>query len=80
MRGGIPGTGKGQGKKGKGKVSLGVSVRTEQFRYTEWDEGRQGTMLFDLPNDPQETKDLSKDPAHAETISKMKAMLTGLKK
>jgi len=80
MRGGIPGTGKGQGKKGKGKVSLGVSVRTEQFRYTEWDEGRQGSMLFDLPNDPQETKDLSKDPAHAETISKMNAMLTGLKK
>jgi hypothetical protein len=37
-------------------------------------------MLFDLQNDPQEAKDLSKDPAHAETISKMKAMLSGLKK
>lgn len=73
---------KGKGKKGKGKgpAFLGVSVRTEQFRYTEWDEGRQGAMLFDLQNDPQEAKDLSKDPAHAETVAKMKAMLSGLKK
>ena len=79
-RGGIPGTGKGQGKKVKGKGSIGVSVRTEQFRYTEWDEGRQGATLFDLQNDPQESKDLVKDPAHAETVAKMKAMLSGLKK
>jgi arylsulfatase A-like enzyme len=75
---------KGKGKKGKGKGKaggfLGVSVRTEQFRYTEWDEGRQGATLFDLQNDPQETKDLAKDPAHAETVAKMKAMLAGLKK
>jgi uncharacterized sulfatase len=84
MRGGIPGTGngpgKGQGKKGKGKGSIGVSVRNEQFRYTEWDEGRQGATLFDLQNDPQEAKDLLKDPAHAETVAKMKAMLSELKK
>jgi uncharacterized sulfatase len=74
---------KAQGKgKGKGKAGafLGVSVRTEQFRYTEWDEGRQGATLFDLQNDPQESKDLAKDPAHAETVAKMKAMLAGLKK
>ena len=73
-----------KGKKGKGKGKtggfLGVSVRTEQFRYTEWDEGRQGATLFDLQNDPQETKDLFKDPVHAETVAKMKAMLSALKK
>jgi hypothetical protein len=37
-------------------------------------------MLFDLQNDPQEAKDLVKDPAHAETVAKMQAMLSGLKK
>jgi len=74
---------KAQGKgKGKGKAGafVGVSVRTEQFRYTEWDEGRQGATLFDLQNDPQESKDLSNVPRHAETVAKMKAMLAGLKK
>lgn len=79
--------GKGQGKgkakgKGKGKAGgfLGVSVRDEQFRYTEWDEGRQGATLFDLRNDPQESKDLSKDPAYQETLIRMKALISGLKK
>ena len=73
---------KGKGKKGgkKGAAFFGISVRTEQYRYTEWDEGKQGTTLFDLKADPQEAKDLSKDPAHAETVAKMKAMIAGLKK
>lgn len=68
--------------KGKGKAGgfMGVSVRTEQYRYTEWDEGRQGVTLFDMQSDPQEAKDISKDPAQTETISKMKAMISGLKK
>ncbi len=73
---------KGRGQKGKGKARgfIGISVRTEQFRYTEWDEGRQGVTLFDMKVDPQEAKDLSKDPAQAETVAKLKAMISGLKK
>jgi uncharacterized sulfatase len=69
-------------KKGKGKKKgfLGLSVRSEQFRYTEWDEGRQGATLHDLQSDPQETNNLASDPAHAETIVKMKAQLAELKK
>lgn len=66
--------------KGKGKGFLGISVRSEQFRYTEWDEGRQGATLHDLQSDPQETQNLASDPAHAETIAKMKAQLAKLKK
>lgn len=68
------------GKKVKGKSSFGITVRTEQFRYTEWDEGRQGSTLHDLQADPQEAKNLASDPAHAETVAKMKALLSGLKK
>jgi uncharacterized sulfatase len=66
--------------KGKGKGFLGISVRSEQFRYTEWDEGRQGATLHDLKNDPQEAKDLSSDPAHAATVAQMKALLAEMKK
>jgi arylsulfatase A-like enzyme len=87
MRNGMPGTGNaptkgkdGKKAKGKGKGIYGLTVRTEQFRYTEWDEGRQGTTLHDLKNDPQEAHNLASDPAHAETVAKMKAMLAGLKK
>ena len=32
----------------------GHSVRTERFRYTEWDGGKQGAQLFDMTSDPQE--------------------------
>ncbi|MBL9116313.1 MAG: sulfatase [Verrucomicrobiaceae bacterium] len=75
---------KGEGKKskgkGKGKGFGGVSVRTEKFRYTEWDEGRQGATLFDMETDPQEAKDLSKDAAFAEIVAKLKAQLAELKK
>ena len=69
-------------KKGKvkGKGFLGISVRNEQFRYTEWDEGRQGATLHDLQNDPPEAKNLVLDPAHAEMVMKMKAELAELKK
>lgn len=87
MRNGMPGTGNattkdkgGKKAKGKGKGIYGLTVRTEQFRYTEWDEGRQGATLHDLKNDPQEAHNLASDPAHAETVAKMKAMLAGLKK
>jgi iduronate 2-sulfatase len=70
---------KGQ-KKNKANATFGVSVRTEQFRYTEWDEGRQGSTLHDLQADPQESKNLANDPNFASTIGKMKAMLNELKK
>jgi iduronate 2-sulfatase len=66
--------------KGKDRGYSGISVRTEQYRYTEWDEGRKGITLFDLKADPQEAKDLSKDSAYAETISKLKGLIAGLKK
>lgn len=66
--------------KGKGKGFLGVTVRTEQFRYTEWDEGRQGATLHDLKNDPQEAKNLITDPAQAEIVAQLKVKLAALKK
>ena len=74
LRGQQVGTNAPKGKK-KGSY-IGRSVRNEQYRYTEWDEGgRQGVQLYDMIADPTEAKNLANDPAHAETVKTMKALL-----
>ncbi len=59
--------------KGKEKVQ-GYSVRTERWRFTEWQYGEKGMELYDHDNDPQELKNLAKDPAYSEVISELKAL------
>lgn len=53
----------------------GYSVRTERYRFTQWDGGSKGEQLFDLENDPQETKNLATDPAHAEQVKELSKLL-----
>lgn len=53
----------------------GRSVRTKQWHYVEWDEGKAGAMLFKHPDDPHELKNLADDPAHAPVVAEMKALL-----
>ncbi|HEX8774089.1 MAG TPA: sulfatase [Pyrinomonadaceae bacterium] len=55
---------------------LGKSVRTERWRYSEWEDGRSGAMLFDHSKDPNELKNLASDPAYAKTVREMKRLLT----
>jgi len=62
------------GKKGEGQF-MGRSVRTERWRYTEWDEARGGAELYDHDSDDAEMKNLAADPAHAATVAEMKALL-----
>ena len=40
----------------------GRSVRTERWRYTEWDQGREGIQLYDHDADPGEYVNLAADP------------------
>jgi arylsulfatase A-like enzyme len=54
---------------------LGRAVRTQRFRYAEWDDGRAGAMLFDETRDPHELKNLAEDPAYAKTVQEMKRLL-----
>jgi arylsulfatase A-like enzyme len=44
----------------------GVAVRTERYRYVEYDGPNGGAMLFDESADPHETKNLAEEPGLAE--------------
>lgn len=57
------------------RQSLGKSVRTARWHYVEWDEGKSGAMLYETEKDPHELKNLARDPAHAKTVTEMKALL-----
>ena len=59
----------------KRDLFMGYSVRTERYRYTEWDGGKRGVQLYDYSVDPGELRNLADDPAHAETVKRLKAML-----
>lgn len=53
----------------------GRSVRTERWRYAEWNGGQAGAMLFDHQRDPHEMTNLAADPAHGPVVAEMKALL-----
>lgn len=60
----------------KAKVQFpGRSVRTERWRYTEWEDGKRGVQLYDHDADPGEYVNLAKDPKHAESVKQMQALL-----
>jgi iduronate 2-sulfatase len=54
---------------------VGSTVKNSQWRYTEWDEGKQGRELYDQVGDPIEYNNLAEDPAYAEVVLEMKALL-----
>jgi uncharacterized sulfatase len=58
----------------RGKVA-GRTVRTERWRYTEWDDGKQGVELYDHDNDPGEWHNLADNPNSAPTIAQLKPLL-----
>lgn len=47
-----------------GRTLTHVAVRTERYRYAEFDAGRGGAMLLEPQTDPHELKNLADDPAH----------------
>ncbi len=54
---------------------LGRSVRTERWRYNEWDEGRRGAELYDHRTDPGELRNLAGDPRHASLRERLHRLL-----
>jgi iduronate 2-sulfatase len=53
----------------------GRSVRTQRWRYTEWDHGQRGVELYDHENDPREFKNLAKDPNFAPVVAELREQL-----
>jgi iduronate 2-sulfatase len=53
----------------------GHSVRTEEWRYTEWGFGESGVELYNENADPHELNNLATDSKYAEIVKEMKALL-----
>ena len=54
---------------------MGYSIRSERWRYSEWDDGKRGTELYDEEKDPGEMRNLATDPKYAKTVAQMHALL-----
>ena len=58
-----------------GKRIFGYSLRTPRWRYTEWDEGREGRELYDHETDPKELTNLAEKADHAATLAELSKQL-----
>jgi iduronate 2-sulfatase len=58
-----------------GGGTMGRSVRTERYRYTEWSEGRHGVELYDHRADPHEWHNLADAPKSADVVRELKSLL-----
>ena len=54
---------------------MGYSVRTDRWRYTEWDGGVRGAELYDHENDPREFTNLAPNAKYANTVKEMHKLL-----
>ena len=54
---------------------MGYSIRNEKWRYTEWDDGKQGVELYDETTDPAEAHNLAADPKHRTIVKNMQTLL-----
>jgi iduronate 2-sulfatase len=54
---------------------LARSVRTAQWRYTEWDQGRRGAELYDHRQDAFELKNLAGEARYRGTVSELRGVL-----
>ena len=53
----------------------GYSVRTERWRYTEWDGGKLGAEFYDHKNDPHEWRNLANDPKYMKERAELTKLL-----
>jgi uncharacterized sulfatase len=54
---------------------VGHTIRTERWRYIEWEGGDKGRELYDEQADPDELRNLANDPAHLTTVIDLKVLL-----
>ncbi len=56
---------------------MGYSLRTERWRYTEW-QGDRGKELYDADGDPDELRNLAADETHKATVADLQRRLADL--
>jgi uncharacterized sulfatase len=61
-----------------GSSYLGYSIRTEKWRYTEWDTGKKGVELYDEVRDPRELHNLASDPKYRQAVTELQRQLRSL--
>jgi len=54
---------------------LGRSVRTQRWRYTEWDGGKRGVELYDHQKDPEEFQNVAGEAGNREIVAELRALL-----
>ncbi|MEM8955210.1 MAG: sulfatase [Verrucomicrobiota bacterium] len=59
---------------------LGRTIRTDRYRYTEWDDGEFGVELYDYKNDPEELTNLAPNPEKADLRKQLRTQLRARKK
>lgn len=55
--------------------SGGESIRTDDWRFTQWGFGESGLELYDLQNDPGEFTNLAGNPAYAPQLEQLQKRL-----
>ena len=69
----------------RGRERFGRSVRTDRWRYTEWEDGRSGVEFYDHESDPNEWTNVawparSRTPRQTTDLEEMKRLLHADKK
>jgi arylsulfatase A-like enzyme len=64
-----------QVRRGGAAGFMGYSVRTERWRYNEWDSGKRGVELYDETRDPDETQNVAALPQHKKVVAEMQQLL-----
>jgi iduronate 2-sulfatase len=62
------------------QVRNGYAVRTDRWRYIEWEGGQQGMQLYDMDKDPAETTNLANDARHAATVDDLRARVAAYRR
>lgn len=60
---------------GDGHPVMGASIRTDRWRFTEWNGGEQGIELYDHKNDPREFHNLASQIQYQSVIKKLRPKL-----
>lgn len=59
----------------KHRSYVGCSVRTDRWRYTEWDDGQRGVELYDHQSDPRELENLAGKDQFNSIAARLKALI-----